>query len=119
MFRSSDGKGLGRPKAWVQKGLGCPKAWVQGSLRGPESRVWILKLETKIAREYQCFLSFSGFTRVAWKPVGELYWVMLEWVLNDPAVPLPPFLPCIRSMCRIDWGFLARGTLLSNVGVGV
>ena len=50
---------------------------------------------------------------------GELYWVMLEWVLDDPAVPPPPFLPSLRSMCRIDWESLARGTLLGNVGVGV
>ena len=50
---------------------------------------------------------------------GELYWVMLEWVLDDPAVPPPRFLPFLRSMCRIDWESFARGTLLGNVGVGV
>jgi hypothetical protein len=124
VFRSLDGKGLGRPKAWVQKGLGCPKAWVQGSLTGPG--IQSLDFDTRVenlgsrkARVYQCFFLLSGFTGVAWKPVGELYWVMLEWVLNDPAGPLPPFLPCLRSMCRIDWEFLGRGTLLGNVGVGV
>jgi hypothetical protein len=117
-------------KDWVVLKLGFRKVWVvlklgfRVALRGPEFRAWILTLESKISGveklgSTSVFFLFSGFTRVAWKPVGELYWVMLEWVLNDPAVPLLPFLPCIRSMCRIDWGFLARGTLLGNVGVGV
>jgi hypothetical protein len=44
----------------------------------------------------------SEFTGVAWKPVGELYWVMLEWVLDDPAVPPPPFLPSLASFYVSD-----------------
>ena len=120
MFKSPDGKGRG-----------CSKAWVQDSLKiGVTSsgfRAWILTLGLKISGVeklvipvFFCSLSSTG---VAGEVIvcffGELYWVMLEWVLNDLAGPLPPFLPCLRSMCRIDWEFLGRGTLLGNVGVGV
>ena len=100
-------------KDWVVLKLGFRKVWVvlklgfRVALRGPEFRAWILTLESKISGveklgSTSVFL-LSEFTGVAWKPVVELYWVMLECVLNDPAVPLRPLLPWNYSPWNATW----------------